>query len=57
MSSCKKLLHLVIIVTSALLHVFEHNQNMTVFPKCDGIRLHAWFPVGWTAVVMAVAVP
>ncbi len=56
MMSSWRLLHLIIIVISALLGVFEWNQSMAVFPRCIGIRTHAWFPVNWAAVAMVMAV-
>ncbi len=55
-SSHKNLIHLIIIVISALLGAFEHNQFMAVFPRCGGIRPYAKFPVNWAAVAMVMAV-
>ncbi len=39
----KKLLHIIMIVVSALLVDFEQIQIMGVFPKCGRKRMHAWF--------------
>ncbi len=35
---------------------FDQNQGMAIFPRCSGIRHHAWFPVKWTEMAMVVAV-
>ncbi len=37
MTLCEKLLHVLIIIMSALLGAFKPNQSMMVFPRCDGI--------------------
>ncbi len=56
MSSCEQLLHLIIIVISALLGTFEQNQSMVVLPRCVGIRPHVWFPMNFAAVAMVMGV-
>ncbi len=55
MTSRKKL-HCIIIITSALLGAFEHNQRITGIPRCVGIGVHDWFPVNFAAVAMVMAV-
>ncbi len=52
----QKFLHCTNTVISALLDAFKIIQSMSVFQRCVGIRLHAWFSAEWAAFVMLVGV-